>query len=95
MNANERFAEMALTIQQLAELRTILFKEGGIDTIMDGLQSNIKQEKYNCIKTLVKPIESSCTKPTELADHCLNEEGYLPNGIIINIEAWQDQEEAK
>ena len=78
-----------------AELRTILFQEGGIDTIMDGLQPYIKQEKHNCIKTLVKPIKSSCTKPTELADHCLNKEGHLQKGIFMNMEAWQDQEEAK
>ena len=62
---------------------------------MDSLQSNIKQEEHNCIKTLVKPIESICATPTELADHCVNEEDYLPNELIINMEAWQDQEEAK
>ena len=51
------------------------------DTIMDGLQPNIKQENHNCIETLVKPIESSCTKPTELAGYCLNKEDHLQKGI--------------
>ena len=50
---------------------------------------------HNCIKTLVKPIESTCTKPTKLADHCLKEEDHLPNELIMNMEARQDQEEAK
>ena len=49
-----------------AELRTILFKEEGNDTVMDSLQSKTKQEELNCINALTKPIE-----PTKLTDFCL------------------------
>ena len=54
---------------------------------MDSLQSTIKLKEHNCIKTLVKPIESICSTPTELVDHCVNEEDHLPNELIMNMEA--------
>ena len=59
---------------------------------MNSSQSNIKQEEHNCIKTLVKPIESTCTKPTELADHGLSEGDHLQLGLSMNMELRQRQE---
>ena len=74
-----------------AELRTILFKEGGNDTIMDSLQSETKQEEHNCINALAKPIE-----PTELADFCLKiKKGHIQNGLHMNMKTWQGQERTK
>ena len=71
-----------------AELRTILFKEGGIDAIMDSPQSKAKEEKHNCIIALAQPIE-----PMKLADFCLeNEEDDLQNRLSINMELRQRQE---
>ena len=65
------------------KLRTILFKEGGIDTIMDSLQSKTKQEEHDCINTLAKP-----TEPTELAGFFLKiKEDHLQDGLIMNMEA--------
>ena len=66
-------------LESNAELRTILFKE----------------EEHNCIMALAKPIEPPCIKPTERADHGSNKGDQLQNGLIMNIEAWQEQEETK
>ena len=74
-----------------AELRTILFKEGGIDAIIDSPQSKAKEEKHNCIIALAKPIE-----PIELADFCLKtKEDHFQIGLNNNMEAWQDYEAPK
>ena len=77
-----------------AELRTILFKEGGIDAIMKSSQFNIKLG-HNCIMILLKPIEPSCTKLNERADHGLNKGDHLQIGLNIYMQAWQDQWETK
>ena len=58
---------------------------------MDSLQAKTKQEEHNSIKTLAKPIE-----PTELAGFFLKiKEDHLQDRLIMNMEAWQDQEETK
>ena len=62
---------------------------------MTSLQSNIKQEEHNCIKSLVKSIKSSCTKPTKLAGHCLYEGDHPQLGLSMNLEAWKEQEETQ
>ena len=63
---------------------------------MNSLQTKTKQEEHNCIKTLVKPNDLACTKPTERADFYLRIKGnHLQSRLNINMEAWQRQEEAK
>ena len=58
---------------------------------MDSLQSKTKQVEHNCIKTLAKP-----TEPTELTGFFLKiKEDHLQDGLIMKMEAWQDQEETK
>ena len=45
--------------------------------------------------TLLKPIEPSCTKLNERADHGLNKGDHLQIGLNIYMQAWQDQGETK
>ena len=67
-----------------AELRTILFKEGGIDAIIGSPQSKSKEEQHNCIIVLTQPIEPM---------KCLeNKEDDLQNRLSINMELRQRQE---
>ena len=70
-----------------AELRTILFKEGGIDAIMKSPQSNIKLG-HNCITTLTKYFKSSCTK---LAGPCLYKGNHPQFGLSMNMGSIQGQ----
>ena len=67
-----------------AELRTILFKEGGIDAIIGSPQSKSKEEQHNCIIVLTQPIEPM---------KCLeNKEDDHQNRLSINMELRQRQE---
>ena len=62
-----------------------------VDTITNNIQSKTKQEEHHCIKALAKP-----TEPTELTEFCLKiKEDHFQAELIMNMEAWQDQEEAK
>ena len=78
-------------LENNAELRTIMFKEGGIDAIMNSSQLNNKIEEHNCIMTLIKPIEPPCAKPNILAGHCLYEGDHPPLGLNMNMESRQRQ----
>ena len=82
-------------LESNTELRTILFKEGGIDTIMNSSQSNNKQREHNCIKVLIKPIEPPRTRPNKHTDHGLNEGDQLQYRISMNMESRQRQEGAQ
>ena len=68
-----------------------MFKEGGIDAIMNSSQDNIKQEEHSCIMALVKPIEPPCTNSTKLVGHCLYERDHPQLGLSMNMESRQRQ----
>ena len=62
---------------------------------MNSSQSNNNQGEHNCIKTLIKSIESSCTNSTKRAGHCLYEGDHPQLGLSMNMEAWQEKEETQ
>ena len=62
---------------------------------MNSSQLNNKQEEHNCIMTLIKPIEPPCAKRNKRADHGLDEEDQLQNGLNMNMKARQSLEGTK
>ena len=59
---------------------------------MNSSQRGNKIEEHNCIMTMIKPIEPPCAKPNKRADHGLDEEDQLQNGINMKIKARQSLE---